>query len=62
VDRQSWRGCRIECRVALGLGICFTSMPRLTFAQIQARLNLIRPWQFLDVPQGGSVWIFAVDQ
>ena len=61
MDRQSWRGCGIERRVALGFGICFTLIPRLTFAQMQARLNLERPWQFPDVPQGGSVWVFAVD-
>jgi alcohol dehydrogenase (cytochrome c) len=30
-------------------------------ARMQARLNLERPWQFPDVPQGGSVWVFAVD-
>jgi len=28
---------------------------------MQARLNIERPWQFPDVPQGGSVWVFAVD-
>ena len=62
MDRQSWRGCRIERRLALGLGVCFTVAPRLIFAQMQARLNLERPWQFPDVPQGGSVWVFTVDQ
>jgi alcohol dehydrogenase (cytochrome c) len=30
-------------------------------ARVQARLNLVRPWEFPDVPQGGSVWVFAVD-
>jgi hypothetical protein len=30
-------------------------------ARMQARLNLVRPWEFPDVPQGGSVWVFAVD-
>jgi alcohol dehydrogenase (cytochrome c) len=30
-------------------------------ARMQARLNLERPWEFPDVPQGGSVWVFAVD-
>jgi alcohol dehydrogenase (cytochrome c) len=30
-------------------------------ARMQARLNLARPWEFPDVPQGGSVWVFAVD-
>ena len=30
-------------------------------ARMQARLNLIRTWEFPDVPQGGSVWVFAVD-
>jgi alcohol dehydrogenase (cytochrome c) len=30
-------------------------------ARMQARLNIARPWQFPDVPQGGSVWVFAVD-
>src|SRR3984893_12322562 len=28
---------------------------------MQARLNLVRPWEIPDVPQGGSVWVFAVD-
>jgi hypothetical protein len=30
-------------------------------ARMQARLNLVRPWEFPDVPQGGSVWVFALD-
>jgi alcohol dehydrogenase (cytochrome c) len=30
-------------------------------ARMQARLNLARPWEFPDVPQGGSIWVFAVD-
>jgi alcohol dehydrogenase (cytochrome c) len=30
-------------------------------ARMQARLNLVRPWEFPDVPQGGAVWVFAVD-
>jgi alcohol dehydrogenase (cytochrome c) len=30
-------------------------------ARMQARLNLIRTWEFPDVPQGGSVWVFALD-
>jgi alcohol dehydrogenase (cytochrome c) len=30
-------------------------------ARMQARLNLARTWEFPDVPQGGSVWVFAVD-
>jgi alcohol dehydrogenase (cytochrome c) len=30
-------------------------------ARMQARLNIKRPWEFPDVPQGGSVWVFAVD-
>ena len=30
-------------------------------ARMQARLNLARPWEFPDVPQGGAVWVFAVD-
>jgi alcohol dehydrogenase (cytochrome c) len=30
-------------------------------ARMQARLNVARPWQFPDVPQGGAVWVFAVD-
>jgi alcohol dehydrogenase (cytochrome c) len=30
-------------------------------ARMQARLNLVRPWEFPDVPQGGSIWVFAVD-
>jgi hypothetical protein len=28
---------------------------------MQARLNLARPWEFPDVAQGGSIWVFAVD-
>ena len=30
-------------------------------ARMQARLNVARTWQFPDVPQGGSVWVFALD-
>jgi hypothetical protein len=30
-------------------------------ARMQARLNLERSWEYSDVPQGGSVWVFAVD-
>lgn len=33
MDRQSRRDCRIARRLALGLGVCFTLAPRLTFAQ-----------------------------
>jgi rieske iron-sulfur protein len=33
VERQFQRGCRIERRVALGLGICFTLAPGLVLAQ-----------------------------
>ncbi len=30
-------------------------------ARMQARLNLARPWEYPDVPQGGAVWVFAAD-
>jgi alcohol dehydrogenase (cytochrome c) len=30
-------------------------------ARMQARLNLARPYQYPDVPQGGSVWVFALE-
>ena len=30
-------------------------------ARMQARINLVRTWEFPDVPQGGSVWVFALD-
>ena len=30
-------------------------------ARMQARLNLVRPWEFPEVSQGGSIWVFAVD-
>ncbi len=30
-------------------------------ARMQARLNLVRPYQFPDVPQGGSIWVFALE-
>jgi alcohol dehydrogenase (cytochrome c) len=30
-------------------------------ARMQTRLNLERPWEFPEVPQGGAVWVFAVD-
>jgi rieske iron-sulfur protein len=33
VDRQFQCGCRMERRLALGLGICFTLAPGLAFAQ-----------------------------
>jgi hypothetical protein len=28
---------------------------------MQSRLNLVRPGQYPEVPQGGTVWVFAVD-
>ena len=30
-------------------------------ARMQARINLVRTWEFPDVPQGGTVWVFALD-
>jgi alcohol dehydrogenase (cytochrome c) len=30
-------------------------------ARMQARINLVRQWEFPDVPQGGAVWVFALD-
>ena len=30
-------------------------------AKMQARLNLIRTWEFPEVPQGGAIWVFALD-
>jgi alcohol dehydrogenase (cytochrome c) len=30
-------------------------------ARMQARINLVRTWEFPDVPQGGAVWVFALD-
>jgi alcohol dehydrogenase (cytochrome c) len=30
-------------------------------ARMQARLNLVRPHQFPEVPQGGAIWVFALD-
>jgi alcohol dehydrogenase (cytochrome c) len=30
-------------------------------ARMQARLNLVRQHQFPEVPQGGAVWVFAVE-
>ena len=30
-------------------------------ARMQTRLNLARPGEYPEVPQGGSVWVFAVD-
>jgi alcohol dehydrogenase (cytochrome c) len=30
-------------------------------ARMQARINLVRTWEFPDVPQGGSVWLFALE-
>jgi alcohol dehydrogenase (cytochrome c) len=31
-------------------------------ARMQARLNLLFPGKYPDVPQGGTVWVFAVKQ
>jgi len=28
---------------------------------MQARLNLVYPHKYPDVPQGGSVWVFALE-
>jgi hypothetical protein len=30
-------------------------------ARMQARLNLVRPHEFPDVPQGGAIWFFALE-
>ena len=30
-------------------------------ARMQRRLNLLRPGAYPEVPQGGSIWVFAVD-
>jgi alcohol dehydrogenase (cytochrome c) len=30
-------------------------------ARMQARLNLARPHEFRDVPQGGAIWVFALE-
>jgi alcohol dehydrogenase (cytochrome c) len=30
-------------------------------ARMQARLNVARPFQYPEVPQGGAIWVFAVD-
>ncbi len=30
-------------------------------ARMQARINLVRPHEYPDVPQGGSVWVFALE-
>jgi len=30
-------------------------------ARMQARLNLVKPHEYPDVPQGGSVWVFALE-
>jgi alcohol dehydrogenase (cytochrome c) len=30
-------------------------------ARMQLRLNLVRPGAYAEVPQGGSIWVFAVD-
>ncbi|MBV8121249.1 MAG: PQQ-dependent dehydrogenase, methanol/ethanol family [Alphaproteobacteria bacterium] len=30
-------------------------------ARMQARINLVRPYQFPDVPQGGAIWVFAIE-
>jgi alcohol dehydrogenase (cytochrome c) len=30
-------------------------------ARMQSRLNLVRPGAYPEVPQGGSIWVFAVD-
>jgi alcohol dehydrogenase (cytochrome c) len=30
-------------------------------ARMQLRLNLVRPGQYPEVPQGGTIWVFAID-
>ncbi|HEX6442325.1 MAG TPA: PQQ-dependent dehydrogenase, methanol/ethanol family [Stellaceae bacterium] len=30
-------------------------------ARMQARINLVKPHEYPDVPQGGSVWVFALE-
>ena len=30
-------------------------------ARMQARINLVLPHQYPDVPQGGSIWVFALE-
>jgi alcohol dehydrogenase (cytochrome c) len=29
--------------------------------RVQSRLNLVRPGAYPEVPQGGSIWVFAVE-
>jgi alcohol dehydrogenase (cytochrome c) len=29
--------------------------------RMQSRLNLVRPGQYPEVPQGGSSWVYAVE-
>jgi Rieske Fe-S protein len=47
VDRQTQRGCRIDRRAALGLGICFTVARRLAFAQADPTRERPREGDFL---------------
>ena len=30
-------------------------------ARMQSRLNLVLPGQYPEVPQGGAIWVFAVE-
>ena len=30
-------------------------------ARMQARINLVKPHEYPDVPQGGSIWVFALE-
>ena len=50
-DELGLTGTKYSCGVARGVDA----------AKMQARLNLIRTHEFPEVPQGGSVWVFAVD-
>jgi hypothetical protein len=42
------------------LGIAVQSGWGVDPAKMQTRMNLIRPGKYPDVPQGGTIWVFAV--
>ena len=61
---QEWRahhGRRVSFQLDGKQYIAVQSGWGVDAARMQARLNLERPWEFPEVPQGGSVWVFAVD-
>ena len=57
---EQWPRCRSRSRsTASSTSRCSRAGASIP-AKMQARMNLIFPGEYPDVPQGGSIWVFAV--